>query len=113
VPVRQTMHPATSKLSPHPTPVTFPGFVFHPRPQTPMRLFPGLPLAAAASSSATLYVIRRLACLGRRAMVIAGESLLKQVVPDTAFKKLQVGRARSSRMLWSTQHMQTLRTALE
>ncbi|GIM08995.1 hypothetical protein Vretimale_12888, partial [Volvox reticuliferus] len=57
--------------------------------KTPMRLLPGLPVVNSATCPAVLSTIRRLAYLGRRAVLTAGESLVKTVVPDTAYKKLQ------------------------
>lgn len=61
----------------------------HPS-QTPLRLLPGLPTTSAATAGATRTTIRRLAYLARRAALVVGGSLVKTVVPDTAFKKLQV-----------------------
>ncbi|GLC49718.1 hypothetical protein PLESTB_000279300 [Pleodorina starrii] len=57
--------------------------------KTPMRLLPGLPTGSSPSSPSLRNIIRRLAFLGRRAVLAAGESLVKTVVPDTAFKKLK------------------------
>ncbi|EFJ47474.1 hypothetical protein VOLCADRAFT_105050 [Volvox carteri f. nagariensis] len=57
--------------------------------KTPMRLLPGLPFTGVEANAAGLTSIRRLAYLGRRAVLAVGESLVKTVVPDTAYKKLQ------------------------
>ncbi|GIL54560.1 hypothetical protein Vafri_10309 [Volvox africanus] len=72
--------------------------------KTPMRLLPGLPVINAATSPAVLTTIRWLAYLGRRAMLKAsGGNLVKTVVPDTAYKKLQ----EFVRMLESLQQVKT------